>query len=264
MDILKRELAPLTDEAWNEIESRAKQVFESYLSARKVVHVNGPFGWDYTVLTEGRLTNIEGKDGEVYTGIYEAKPLLETRINFELNRWEMDNLIRGAKDIDLSPLEDAVKKSALFEENTLYNGHASSNIQGIQQVAANKAISFGSNGPDIMESIIQGMLTLKQAFAQKPYTLVTGIEAWRRINREVQGYPLSKQIEELLGSKIVCSEVVDGALLLPYNHDDLEMTIGRDFSIGYEASNQKIIQLFITESFTFRVLDPALIVKFAI
>lgn len=264
MDILKKELAPLTDEAWNEIESKAKEVFKTHLSARKVIHVKGPLGWDYTALTEGRLTNIEGKDGEVYTGIYEVKPLIETRINFELSKWEIDNLIRGAKDIDLAPLEDAAKKSALFEENTLYNGYKSANIQGLQPSSTNKVIPLGNNGTEIMESISQGMLILRLAFANKPYTLVAGKEAWIRINREIQGYPLSKRIKDLLGSQIIYSEIVDGALLLPYDHEDLEMTIGNDFSIGYEASDEKIIQLFITESFTFRILDSKLIIKFTI
>lgn len=264
MDFLKRNLAPLTDEAWEEIESRAKEVFETQLSARKVVHVEGPKGPDYTALTQGRLTNIEGEKGEVCTGIYEVKPLVETRITFELSRWEMDNVVRGAKDIDLSPLEDAVKKAALFEENALYNGHVSSGIKGLQNITTNEIIPFGNNGLDIMESIAQATLVLKEAFTEKPYTLVVSKEAWKRINREVQGYPLSKRIEALLGGGIVYSDVIEGALLLPYNHDDIEMTIGRDFSIGYESSNKENVQLFITESFTFRVLDPALIVKFSI
>ena len=51
--------------------------------------------------------------------IYEVKPLIETRFSFQLNKWEMDNLGRRAKDIDLSPLEKAVKKSALFEKCNL-------------------------------------------------------------------------------------------------------------------------------------------------
>ncbi|MBZ4668087.1 MAG: Linocin bacteriocin protein [Defluviitaleaceae bacterium] len=264
MDILKRSLAPLTDEAWKEIETRAQEVFESYLSARKFIHVEGPLGWNYTVLAEGRLTNIEGKDGEVYTGIYEAKPLIETRINFELSRWEMDNLIRGAKDIDLSPLEEAARKSALFEENVLYNGHASANIQGLQNASSHKPLPFGNNGSEIMDAITEGMLLLKRSFTKKPYTLVVGKETLKRIQREIQGDSLNKRITELLGGDIVYSEVADGALLVPYDHEDLEMTIGRDFSIGYETADEKRVQLFITESFTFRILDPDLIVKFTI
>ena len=81
---------------------------------------------------------------------------------------------------------------------------------------------------------------------------------------ETEGYPLKKQIENLIGSEIIYSELIDGALVLPYDNEDIEMTIGNDFSIGYENSDDKIVQLFITESFTFRILDPKLIVRFTI
>ena len=39
MDFFKRQLAPLSSEAWEEINDRAKRVLKSYLSARKVVNV---------------------------------------------------------------------------------------------------------------------------------------------------------------------------------------------------------------------------------
>jgi uncharacterized linocin/CFP29 family protein len=40
--MLKRNLAPISDEMWEEIDGRAKEVISNYLSARKVVHVSGP------------------------------------------------------------------------------------------------------------------------------------------------------------------------------------------------------------------------------
>ena len=60
---------------------------------------------------------------------------------------------------------------------------------------------------------------------------------------ETEGYPLKKQIENLIGSEIIYSELIDGALVLPYDNEDIEMTIGNDFSIGYENSDDKIVQL---------------------
>jgi uncharacterized linocin/CFP29 family protein len=68
----------------------------------------------------------------------------------------------------------------------------------------------------------------------------------------------------LLGSKVIHSFAIDGALLLPFNDENLELTVGQDFAIGYEAHDTKEVTLFITESFTFRVLDPALIVPFTV
>lgn len=95
MDILKRQMAPLSGDAWHEIEERASEALKTNLSARRVVKVNGPKGLNYTVIPEGRLTLLDNKEGEVKTGLFQVKPLVETRINFELDRWEMDNIARA-------------------------------------------------------------------------------------------------------------------------------------------------------------------------
>ncbi|SES87015.1 family 1 encapsulin nanocompartment shell protein [Anaerobranca gottschalkii] len=257
MDVLKRNLAPLTKEVWDEIEERAAQVLKTNLSARKVVNVQGPKGWDYNALATGRLTMIEGTN----SGLYEVQPLVETRFTFELDRWEMDNFIRGAKDIDLTSLEEAAKKIAEFEENAIYNGFPQGNIKGLMEVAET-TISLGEDVESILKGISQGILKLRDAFEEGPYTLIVGEKVWNLVNQVVNGYPLKKIIEELLGKEIVYSKYIDGALLLPFNHNDLELTIGHDFSIGYEWHDNKKVKLFISESFTFRVLNNSIIVKY--
>ena len=81
MDMFKRNLAPISNRAWSEIEERAKLVLLSRLSARKVVSVNGPHGLDYTVLSEGRLSLVDDKSA-VKVGIYNVLPLTEARVRF--------------------------------------------------------------------------------------------------------------------------------------------------------------------------------------
>jgi uncharacterized linocin/CFP29 family protein len=135
MDLLKRELAPLTENAWEEIDSRAAEVFKTQLSARKAVHVEGPKGLDYNAISEGKLGVIKGNKDEVRSSQYKVTPLVEARYTFELNRWEMDNLERGAKDVDLGPLEKAVEKMAEFEDNAIYNGFEGGNIKGLLEQA---------------------------------------------------------------------------------------------------------------------------------
>lgn len=263
MNFLKRQLAPLTEEAWHGIDERAREVFKSFLTARKVVHVDGPQGLDHTVIPEGRLSILEEKPGEVCTGLYKVKPLVETRIEFTLNRWEMDNLARGARDVDLGPLEEAARKAAMFEENVIFNGYAKGQIEGLVQ-AADKTLEFGQDASSIMDAVTDGVLALQENFATRPLNLVAGEKVWHQINHEAGAYPLYKQITELIEGSILFSPALEGALLLPYDHEDLELSLGIDFSIGYQDHDAKDVRLYITESFTFRVLDPALVVKFTI
>jgi len=259
--MLYRELAPIIDEAWKEIDERASEVLKNYLSARRVVKVTGPKGWEYNVVTEGRLENIVEEDDICY-GTYKALPLVETRVEFDMNRWELDNLNRGAKDIDYTPLEEAVKKIALFEENAIYNGLDKSYIKGILQSAEGKAITLGKDSVSVMNAISEGVLRLKSVYAEGPYTLIVGKDAYKTINSQDPSYPLKEKIKELIGGDIVFSFAIDGAVLVPYDHDDLELIIGKDFSIGYQSGDKKKVTLFVTESLTFRVLDPAIIVKY--
>ncbi|TCT15704.1 putative linocin/CFP29 family protein [Natranaerovirga pectinivora] len=263
MDMLKRSLAPLAEEAWKEIENRAAQVLKTHLSARKVVKVEGPKGWDFSAISEGRLELIKEGNGEVTSGLYSVQPLVETRISFELDRWEMDNIIRGAKDIDLEPLEKAAEKIAAFEENAIYNGYEKAKIKGLSEIAAHN-LPFGKDAASIMDSISKGILKLKHAYSEGPYTLIVGDEGWKYVNTIVNGYPLKKTIESLLGTEIIYTKNIGNAILIPYNHDDLEFTIGQDFSIGYEGHDTKKVKLFITESFTFRILDSSIIINYTI
>ncbi|ERJ12501.1 family 1 encapsulin nanocompartment shell protein [Haloplasma contractile] len=262
--MLKRNVAPLNSEQWNEIDSRAKDVLNTYLSARRVLHVDGPKGWNYTVVEEGRLNEVKEYNNDTRYGLYKVKPLVETRVEFDLDRWEIDNLIRGAKDVNLEPLEEAVKEIALFEENALYNGIEGAGINGLINDSENQVIEFGKDGSSIMDAITDGILRLKKNYVDTPYTLIVGDKAMKLINQKIEGVPLKDRIENLTGTDIVYSHVVDGALLVPYDHEDLEMTIGKDLSIGFQSSDVKTVRLFITESFTHRTLDPSLIINYSL
>lgn len=259
--MLYRDLAPISSEAWEEIDERAEEVLRSQLTARKVVNVNGPKGADYTVISEGRLVDVEEKGNICYAN-YQVLPLTEARIEFSMKRWELDNIIRGAKDVDYSPLEEAAKEMARFEEEAVFNGLKDSIIKGICEEAKGESIKFGDKPKDMLGAVTQGLIKLQDAFADRPYTLVASPEVYKKIMSQDTGYPFEDKIKKIIGGDIILNHVIDGAYLLPTNHEDLEFTIGRDFSIGYQAHDIEKVRFFITESFTFRVLDPEIIVKF--
>ena len=43
---------------------------------------------------------------------------------------------------------------------------------------------------------------------------------------------------------------------------DLELILGQDLAIGYEAHTQDKVKLYFTESFTFRILEPAAVIHY--
>ena len=259
--MLYRDVAPVSSKVWEEIDERAVEVLKAYLSARKVVHVVGPKGLNYNAVPEGRLANVQEVDG-VYFGNYQVVPLTESRVEFEMDRWELDNLERGAKDVDYEPLEKAMEKIALFEERAIFDGLDKAIIEGLDGEKSENSIGLGLGTEEIMDAITQGIIKLRKAYVKAPYTLVVSPEAYKRILASESGYPLSKRIEKLIGGDIVLNQTIEGAYLLPYDHDDLELTIGRDFSIGYQNHTNDKVRFFVKESFTFRVLDENIIIKY--
>lgn len=258
--MLNRNMAPISDKVWEEIDERAKEVLKSYLTARKVVKVKGPKGLDFNAVGEGRLEEIKEADAIFYSN-YAVKPLTEARVEFELDRKELDNIVRGAKDPDLTPLEDAMKKLALFEEKAVYYGLVDVGIEGLDK-ASKKAIPFGKDRDSIVNSIAKGISQLREAYAATPYALVVGEEEYKNIILNDNGYPLEKRISKLIDGDIYVSKAVKGAFLVPFDSEDLELTIGQDFAIGFLEADDDKIEFFATESFTFRVLDPNIVVKF--
>uniref|UniRef100_UPI0026F09E07 family 1 encapsulin nanocompartment shell protein n=2 Tax=Fusobacteriaceae TaxID=203492 RepID=UPI0026F09E07 len=212
MDFLKRELAPITANGWKEIEERATAVLSKELSARKFIRVTGPLGRDITSVTTGRM-DVKTKDDIKY-GVYKIQPLTESRICFPLSRWELDNIERGAKDVDYSSLDDGVRKAAKFEEEAIFKGLEDGQIDGIYKSSSYETLDFGKTADETLKAIFDGILKLDAAFAKKPYVLVVSNEKWYYLNTIVKEYSLPEKLEKILGQKIVVSKSIDGAILL--------------------------------------------------
>lgn len=263
MDIFKRNLAPISDQAWDEIDERAEQVINTQLTTRKSLKINGPFGLSYTSVPTGRLDLLDNKSSNVKLGMYNNKSLLETRISFELSKWELDNLLRGAKDIELGGLEEAAKEIARFEDDVIYNGNKDAGIEGLMEEAGiQKEIKLDSQ--EILTGVSEALIDLRNAFVQGPFNFVVSKKLYKALNKVHGSKLLRTIIEEMLEGQVIVSEMIDGGLLVPVAHDDIEFTIGQEYTIGYESHTDDLVKLFIMNSFTLRVLDDQILVKFVI
>lgn len=112
MNNLHRELAPISDAAWAQIEEEASRTLKRYLAARRVVDVEGPAGTMLSAVGTGHLRNIASPGDGIIARQREAKSLVELRVPFELDRQMIDDVERGANDSDWQPAKDAAQKIA--------------------------------------------------------------------------------------------------------------------------------------------------------
>jgi len=56
------------------------------------------------------------------------------------------------------------------------------------------------------------------------------------------------------------SHFINEAFLTPANNPELNLVIGQDISIGYESHDEREVNLFFTETFTFQINDQSTII----
>lgn len=257
MDLLKRQLAPMTEKAWDEIFEQSEKVFKTNLSVRKFADVTGPKGLDTGGVTTGRINIPENQDTkELLYGIHQMQPLVEVRSSFSLDLWELDNVNRGAVDIDLDPLEKAARRIAEFEENTIYEGLKDTGINGLKNDTGHKPVNFPKDGKNMLHEIAESVSKLKGSSVEGPYSLVLDTKKWEMVSSFVNYYPLKLQIEEIIGGPVIHAQHLDGAFLVSIRGGDFKLTLGQDLSIGYETHNRNDVLLYFTEAFTFQILEP--------
>jgi uncharacterized linocin/CFP29 family protein len=263
MEILKRALAPLTEEAWKEIENQARITIKGNLTTRSVVEVSGPHGWDFSAVATGRL-RLGNKPVEgVPWGLREVMPLVEVRLPFTLDLREMDSITRGLKNPELGPVIEAARKVAVFEEKAVYYGFKEGGIHGIAEDSSHKPLALTKNAEEYQEIIEKGVLTIAEAGIGGPFDLILGATPFQIILAgDERGYPLKKRIQEIIGGELRWSPVVKGGILISRRGGDFLLTVGQDFSIGYTIRTKDSVDLYMTESMTFQVLEPAASLEF--
>lgn len=260
MDTLKRELAPISEKAWDFIDSRAVDVLKANLSARKFMTVRGPLGPGIESISTGRM--IITANNDMPYGVYKVKPLVEQRLHFKLNRWELDNIDRGALDVDTTDIDKAMLRAARFEEDVIFNGLVEADIEGLNNSSEHDSFDFGDTYDKTMAALLCATSTLNKSFSPKPYALVVSPEKWAYLNMVGKDSEFIKNLQMSLNLQIIVSQNIKNAFLLPIDNENFEITLGQDFAIGYQNTTSTEVELYVTSSFTFRVLDPTLLVIF--
>ena len=258
MDLLKRDLSPVLPEAWDLIDNEATRVLKLNLAARKLVDVRGPHGWQFAAVNTGRLQPIrESGDPELELGLRKVQPVLELRVPIRLEIAELDSVARGAEDPDLSAVVHAAEKLAMAEDNAIFNGLAAASISGIVRSSPHPAVPLPVDLAGLPRAVLAARETLRQAGVGGPYALVLGATLYDQVRAALmEGYPLAKQVEAIVDRPMVRAVALETAVVLSLRGGDYELWLGQDLSIGYAHHDKQNVELYLTESFTFRVLEP--------
>src|ERR1700749_3662515 len=137
MNNLHRELAPISDSAWAQIEEETARTLKRYLAGRRVVDVKGPAGSALSAVGTGHLRTIAAPADGIIANQREVKALVQLRVPFELSRQAINDVERGSEDSDWQPAKDAAKTIAFAEDRAIFDGYQAAGIQGIREGTSN-------------------------------------------------------------------------------------------------------------------------------
>jgi uncharacterized linocin/CFP29 family protein len=255
MNNLHRELAPISDKAWAQIEEEASRTLKRHLAARRVVDVLGPKGVEFSAAGTGHLHQIQAPGDGILAAQRDVQALVELRLPFQLKRQAIDDVERGATDSDWSPVKEAARKIAFAEDRSVFDGYAAAGIQGVRQGSSNPVVKLPSNARGYPGAIAQAVSQLRLAGVNGPYVLLLGAEPYTAVSGGSEdGYPVLEHIHRLVDGEIVWAPAIEGGFVLTARGGDFALDIGQDISIGYLSHSKAIVELYLQETFTFRVL----------
>jgi uncharacterized linocin/CFP29 family protein len=74
------------------------------------------------------------------------------------------------------------------------------------------------------------------------------------------GYPIIKDIEEIMESEIIWAPAIKGGAVVSTRGGDFQLHVGQDFSIGYLSHSSQAVQLYLQETLTFLQLTAEAVV----
>jgi uncharacterized linocin/CFP29 family protein len=255
MNNLHRELAPIAEPAWAQIEEEASRTLKRYLAARRVVDVRGPAGAELAAIGTGHLRPIAAPADGILARQREVAPLVELRVPFVLDRAMIDDVERGAADSDWQPIKDAAKTIAFAEDRAIFEGYAAAGIEGIHQGTSNPVVTLPADVRSYPDVIAQALSQLRLVGVNGPYSVLLGADAYTAVSEaRDHGYPVLQHLHRLVESEIIWAPAIPGAFVLSTRGGDFALHLGQDFAIGYLDHDAGSVRLYLQESFTFQLL----------
>jgi uncharacterized linocin/CFP29 family protein len=255
---LLREHAPITERGWSELDEEARERVVPALAARKLIDFAGPHGWTHSATNLGRTEGVSDAPDGIEAEGRRVLPLVEVRAPFAVARSELADADRGAEDVDLDELDAAALRIARAENSAVFGGWSAAGITGIAEASTHEAIPLGEDCERYPRHVAKAVDALRAVGIDGPYGMALGPDAHTNVLETSQhgGYPLLEHLREILGGPLVWAPGVDGAVVLSTRGGHFLFESGQDLSIGYASHDEQSVQLYLEESFSFRVATP--------
>jgi uncharacterized linocin/CFP29 family protein len=258
MNHLLRSSAPVSELGWEQIDDEARERLQPALGARKLVDFSGPLGWQHSATNLGRTRTLEASPVEGVSAVErQVLPLVELRADFTVARSELRDIDRGAIDADFASLDRAAHQIATAENTAIVHGWAG-RVRGIAELSPLPQRHLGTDPQQFPQAVSAAVSALLNSGVGGPYGLALDPEHHRLATEAAEhgGTLLVEHLKKILDGPIVWTPGVVGGVVVSLRGGDFLLESGQDLSVGYASHDAETVNLYIQESFSFRVATP--------
>ncbi len=258
---LHRDDAPFTREVWELIDKTVRAAAVSQLSARKLLHAQGPFGYGLKSIP-GPEQVVEGKEGEAQVRASISTPVASVIQPFSLAAGDIEQHEQSGLPIDMKAVVSAALACARKEDELLFYGSKALGIPGLLNTSGIQSMGLRpwAEVGDAVEDIIAATSLLDEAGFHGPYSLALTPGLYNKLFRR---YPQGNTIEldhlkSLVTDGIVkAPSIREGGVLLATGKQFASIVLGQDMMTGFEGPEGRDYNFFISESLALKVSVPS-------
>jgi len=253
---LGRSDAPISEKCWKQLDSAMIEAAKSQLSGRRLIPMDGPFGFGLKV--------VPLEDSEVTEGISASAviPVNHITATFCLGKRDLATAEKEPFFLDTNPVVCAAQECAAKEDNIIYNGSGNvpglTNARGTGSLTLSKWDKIGTAADQIIDAVTR----LDEAGVHGPCCMALAPSLYNLLLRRYpqgDGTELDHIRSIIAGDVIKAASIKKGGILLASGRQYCSLVVGQDMSIGYNGPSGDHLEFCISESLALRIRYPAAI-----
>ncbi len=250
---LGREEAPVGADTWKLLDSTMIEAAKSQLAGRRIITIDGPFGFGLKVIPLSDCDLEEGISGSSFI------PVNEIRSEFNLGKRDLASFEKDKLILDMGPVACAAIDCAAKEDQIIFHGIQGSmsllTAEGSSSQTLTKWDKIGTAADQIIESVTK----LDDAGFHGPYCMALAPSLYNLLLRR---YPQGDgteldHIRNIVSDGVVKAPVLKkGGVILASGRQYMTIVVGQDMTVGYNGPVGDGLDFYVIASLALLIRAP--------
>lgn len=260
---LHRGDAPFEAKVWERIDETVVGAAKSQLCARRLLHVEGPYGIGLKSLPGADRAAAEESAVEGVSLIASsATPVIAIQSRFCLAARDIAAFEQSGMPLNLEAVAAAAIACARQEDALLFYGSKALGVAGLLNAAGvqSRKLKPWEEVGAAVEDLIEAVTQLDHAGFHGPYALALAPNLYNRLFRRYPQGPLTEieHLRSLVTEGLIKAPAIgSGGVLLASGREYATVVLGQDLMTGFVGPAGPNYEFTVSESVALRLLQPA-------